>query len=731
MKEGEQLMTPARATAQQNVIFIQNAVPPLRDGTYLLSAGQTIEGLDPGTFEAKATFVVNGERFTINPTEIDSVFPPNLANGEFDGVLPHVVFNRRTLPWERRIDTPGSGTSYPDAPWLAVLVGDEKTAPGPHLVTAKDLVPLGTRITVQGSMATAFGTLPATTLSYGADLLSDLEYGETPDDPCLVIDLPVAMFSQLAPAAADLPYLAHIREVDTSDGADSATTSEQHAVVVANRVPAVPGVTRAYLVSLEGMADYLPGPDGTPSDAIGSAIEAVRLIVYQSWTFTVNDMDQTLEKLLEGLNAASPVTTLTLPITGDPPSPAQVTQAMDAQASGTVSAADARILMQNALLMGYVPVDHHLRQGGRTVSFYRGPLVPLAVPSTVAPRYSGPDAANAYDPQTGMFDVSYGAAWQLGQLLALQSSGMANELYQWKHTVKRHQAIVAEQARLTERLAGAQVFPSVLARRAAAVSDERQALPGDVVSWFGNLVTLQGVPFSYLVPDERLLPPESMRFFRVDAGWIDALIDGAFSVGRATVSGQSLEAQYAPVVRRLARSAAGRRAANRMLADGASTDPLSGFLLRSAAVAGWPNLRVNGYRDPEATDPIGTVRLAQLSGDTLLCLFNDVVGSVYLREPPEQLHHGVQGAAGNYHTVLRSVTGGPPPFMAGQQYIGTNAWTSIPVRADGRTILVSAAAAAIEARLIDDYQQEFPNGFTAAEFALELTKGVVEVEFTR
>ena len=84
--------------------------------------------------------------------------------------------------------------------------------------------------------------------------------GQSPDDRCTVIDVPVALFSQIAPAAADLPYLAHVREVDTIAGTDSAATSEQHAVIVANRVPAPQGVARAFLVSLEGMAGYLPRP---------------------------------------------------------------------------------------------------------------------------------------------------------------------------------------------------------------------------------------------------------------------------------------------------------------------------------------------------------------------------------------------------------------------------------------------------------------------------------------
>ena len=86
------------SNTDKKVIFIQNAIPPLRDGKYVLSATQTVTVPEqaPVSFAATSTFIAQGERFTIAPTEIDSVFPPNLANGEFDGVLPQVVLNRST-----------------------------------------------------------------------------------------------------------------------------------------------------------------------------------------------------------------------------------------------------------------------------------------------------------------------------------------------------------------------------------------------------------------------------------------------------------------------------------------------------------------------------------------------------------------------------------------------------------------------------------------------------------
>ena len=45
-------------------------------------------------------------------------------------------------------------------------------------------------------------------------------------------------------------------------------------------------------------------------------------------------------------------------------------------------------------------------------------------------------------------------------------------------------------------------------------------------------------PFHYLVPDERILPAESIRLFQVDPIWIECLVDGAFSIGRVSQSDQ-------------------------------------------------------------------------------------------------------------------------------------------------------------------------------------------------
>ena len=728
--------------ANQSVEFIENAVPPLRNGLYTLTAEHDVPNQSPGHASATTNFVVQGERFTIQPSEIDSVFPPALANGEFDDVFPHVVLTRTTLPWERRIDTPGSSKTYPKSPWLAVLLLDGPDAPAPQAVTVAALVP--DTVTITGGNITRTGSCPAATLSYPAALLTTLEYGETPDDACNVIDIPLDMFHAVAPAATDLEYLAHVRATDTADATDSDLVEVRSAIVVGNRIPATDTPSRAVLVSLEGMADFLPAADGTRSSSIDATITNVRLIVFRAWDFTANAMDQTLEALLENLDTP-PVgrarsTVLTLPIVGDPPTSATLATAMTAQAAGTLTDSDATVLVQNALLLGYVPMGHHLRHGGHTVSFYRGPLAPIAVARAADTFYTGPDAANAYNPQTGLFDVSFGAAWELGRLLALQNPGMANALYRWKQQVTHADVVIAETALLDARLGTTDAFAHLRGRRARMFADRPPPFPPEVLDWFARLTKLDGVPFNYLVPDERMLPPESLRFFQLDAGWVDALIDGAFAIGRATASTGSLEHRHIAALKMQARTHAGGYRANRAPVTDAS-DTVSGFILRSAAVSGWPNLRILAYTDPDG-EPVTPIRVVALSADTLLVLCPGLITQVVMREPPETQHLGIEGTTGSYHTTLRSVVGGPGTYTIGQQYdgnprptstscdpAGTHAWGCVSMRGSGRTVDVAASAATVAARLTNDFGQVLPNGFTAAEYALEFTKGVVEVRF--
>src|SRR5271170_7711130 len=69
-----------------------------------------------------------------------------------------------------------------------------------------------------------------------------------------------------------------------------------------------------------------------------------------------------------------------------------------------------------------------------------------------------------------------------------------------------------------------------IGRILSAVND--QPPPRSVTQFLGRLNLLHGVPFAYLVADEKLLPAESLKFFSIDPEWINALLGGALSVGR-------------------------------------------------------------------------------------------------------------------------------------------------------------------------------------------------------
>lgn len=706
------------------VTFIQYDEPALRPGEYAITASQTTNQAThdfPGSFQAERRFAVAGERFSFDPSELSAVYPPDLAVGEISGVLPHVLFNRRTLPWERT-----SVRADPSAPWLTILLFDDGTQPIPQKRTAKELIAIGTTITVTGSSLTGVGAMPVGYASYPA--INPLDYGESPDDECMTIDVDAAVFSAIAPTPVDLPLLGHIRETDTVNVQDTAEQTASVAVVIGNRVPADNTTAHAFLVSLEHMDALLPDDQGHPAPGL-AGVTTVRLLTYRWWSFTASTEGASFAALLEGVNAVppgqyGPLSSLQLPFSGPRPTATDIQQAMDAQQAGTVSAGEATTLAHNAFALGYVPLGHRLRHGGQTVSWYRGALAPLPVTATVQTPISCPDAASRYNPQTGMFDVSYAAAWQLGQLLGLQNRSFAVALYDWRRRLRSHGVARTEQDLLESILGDA--FESVVGTRAQRLTDTAPELPEAVVKWLARLALLEGVPFNYLVADERMLPPESLRMFHLDRAWIDALLDGALSIGRATQGEFALDARHAPTIRALVDAERRRTRRNPQLAGPREnpTGEVTGFLLRSAVVSGWPQSAACGWSDAERTATVPLLRSAKLGANVWLCLFDGVVDVVAIHEPPGQLHCGVEGSTGAFTTTLREVVGTAP----GHQYDPPQGEAAVLTRADGRTLRVADTSNDLK----DTLNQRFGQGldlFTSAELALEMVKGVVEVEF--
>ncbi len=185
--------------------------------------------------------------------------------------------------------------------------------------------------------------------------------------------------------------------------------------------------------------------------------------------------------------------------------------------------------------------------------------------------------------------------------------------------------------------------------------DGDHVVPGELRRFCGRLRLLHGVPFSYLVPDADLLPIESIRFFYIDRAWTDALVQGVLSVGTITTADRTqLEAVY-PHIRaevdeseRTIRTPLGEE----RLAGPAGT--ITGFLLRSRLVSGWPNLHVRAYsRDVLDDDALTTeaeshpdrmkvLRMERLAPAVLLVLFDGLPAVVHIEEPRQGIQFGAR-----------------------------------------------------------------------------------------
>ena len=184
---------------KDEIQFVASHRPGLEDGKYTLEIQQVIESspaqkISEKSFKATRAFWVLGPQFTLDPQVVHAVFPPAGSRGNFWNVLPHVILNRSTLPWERSAcDAIHEKDKRP--PWLLLLLFDQNDAPRPQQVKLGDLKnPL---------------TTPALWPGIG-----ELEPGQHENDKVQVIDVPWSTLKNLLPTTlADFTYRTHARVV--------------------------------------------------------------------------------------------------------------------------------------------------------------------------------------------------------------------------------------------------------------------------------------------------------------------------------------------------------------------------------------------------------------------------------------------------------------------------------------------------------------------------------------
>lgn len=266
-------------------------------------------------------------------------------------------------------------------------------------------------------------------------------------------------------------------------------------------------------------------------------------------------------------------------------------------------------------------------------------------------------------------------------------------------------------------------------------------LPKPLADWLGRLKLLYGVPIHYLVPDERMLPPESIRFFYLDSNWIDALVDGAFSIGRnLTKKGTSASIQVDRAVsdtvdRHSALASCAIRSDGLGLeAPQVSLQTISGFLLRSSVVSAYPGLGVSGYpeggtpNDPKIT-PLDIVRMERLGpqSDTLICMFAGDAVRVDIHEAPEALHYGIDDfSATTASKKIRLFTKSGNNVTISKTQVTLDLMAGKCFRPNSRVMKMSTLAG-----MIAGAQQPAIPSIGAAEMGFEMTEGVGSVSFER
>ncbi|AIK95694.1 hypothetical protein [Candidatus Odyssella acanthamoebae] len=250
-----------------------------------------------------------------------------------------------------------------------------------------------------------------------------------------------------------------------------------------------------------------------------------------------------------------------------------------------------------------------------------------------------------------------------------------------------------------------------------------------ILNWFSRLRLLYGVPFNYLCADESLLPKESIRFFSIDNNWITALIDGAYSLGSVTEGDFAHDQVYGNVISKHLNLPTPKGQPETILTSGGvNHQVLTGFLLRSIAVSGWPKLHIEGFNGSQSNPPLLMLRKSKISPDILLCIFEGEVDTLQISTPSEGIHFGFDDQSAEqssnndpYILTLKTMDLNNPEQNGEKTEASITIGSTYYRDPTTRVVSMSALANAIQTIV----QKTMPDqNVTAAEFGLQMTVGV-------
>jgi hypothetical protein len=411
------------------------------DTTYTISATQTDITIVPpdGGNSYKApdisnqnpqVFKVSAPQWALESGDIHSVYPAP-AQSEYPNILPHVIFNDPHLPWERgsRYSTAIADPLRNKVPWLAVLVFDGEAE---LKLNSSDLAPISAGGLFPNDMFANNQTVKQDNTSYAIGMTwtqlnemtgvsKQIDSSTPPDDPTAALSvifppapLYAALFQSSTTKKGNLDkyrYFAHYRNINTAGMAGAGVQDTGFFSVIMSSRTGPTSITTpknmvAHIVSLDGIPEY-----GTfPKNPIG--VRASMISLY-SWTYQC--LPPAALNFVGSMENISKQSTALLKTPGPPGlSP----------------------LMQDRLDSGFSLIRYRVQTGEETAAFFRGPLVPAPVEKTKFTNWPAmSNTSESYqilDTQTGLMDLSYSTAWQLGRTLAIADQSFASALTRFR-----------------------------------------------------------------------------------------------------------------------------------------------------------------------------------------------------------------------------------------------------------------------------------------------------------
>ncbi|KAK6499504.1 hypothetical protein TWF506_004134 [Arthrobotrys conoides] len=681
--------------------------PGIKAGPHVVQITQTIAEIhnDPSTITRSTSqkFTALGPKFALPADGIYSVFPPQGHTGRPE-VLPHLVTNDATLPWERqvRFKKPTDDMDVKDTlntvPWIACLVftKDEIALSDAELkgdlsffkdTSVKDTVSPNETLGYEMPLADILKldknqvARPFTTIAGGTETTTNLIFlkPELFNNLFSTYDKDGEIVRSAEPDISRYKYFAHVRRLNTQGMADADAYDEdeildrEFGIVVSHRAGPLtivePTQVFVHIVSLEEVEDISPFPVPGPADSVSS--KRVAMVSLHSWTYmclpanSLNVADA-FERVGKSCGMLRPIV------------PAPSTSDED----------DMKSRLLERINDGYSMIRHRVQTGETTVAFNRSPLTP-----TVVPKYDWDLCSTSgsslliLDQRLGIMDITYSAAWNLGKTLAMADHAYSSAL---SRTRKQILQIATPAAQLKVlNLAGIDIKSKtdIIAEMGESISilndfsdsfgamsmayrwqkhqppktpdlsyhseemglfldeellkaaylvasstDPNPKLPyippydehntpysADwvvILKFLCDLIYLIKIPHNYLLTDASHLPQETVRMFYIDPNWIDALLDGALSIGNL-------------VDRRRDRVRdAIKMAFNRYLETPNSElgypppVPRYGFYMRSILVAMFPDLKVTMEPQADAEGTPTLIRHEIVDKGVMLGFFN-------------------------------------------------------------------------------------------------------------